>query len=178
MLRSEILKLLSFSLLIALQAQSAPVFDNPHAYYGQDFYNELAQGKLNNQDLKDKLNAILKKIHIGHPDDYDEISESCPSKSKCTQFRKFSYNEARQFLFGSSILKSVPKVAISCAQSIAKKLLILLAMVEKMAQALAVFPIPLWSIPNTPGLKANSIEGKPLIPRKQISIFFIQSSLT
>ena len=63
MLRSEILKSLGFSLLIALQAQAAPVFDNPNAYYGQDFYNELAQGNLKNQNLKDKLNAILKKVH-------------------------------------------------------------------------------------------------------------------
>lgn len=109
MLRSEILKSLGFSLLIALQAQAAPVFDNPNAYYGQDFYNELAQGNLKNQILKDKLNAILKKVHIGHPDDYDEISESCPSKAKCTQFKKFSYNEARQFLFGQLHLEASPK---------------------------------------------------------------------
>lgn len=93
-------KLIVYLIVTAFEIQAAPLLSQPHAYYGKDFYDQINQGQLRDEDLVELLNEILTSVHVSKPDDFDEISRSCPSRSNCYRQGSYSYTQVRYFLFG------------------------------------------------------------------------------
>jgi hypothetical protein len=70
------------------------------AYYGRDFYTEVAKGSRNNQ-LKGLLHLILTSEHQQVADDYDLVpTPPCGSKPGCYRHSSIGYDRARVFLLG------------------------------------------------------------------------------
>lgn len=100
--------LLCLLTLASWPARSAPVLDEPLPYYGKDFYDDLAQNKLHDEELKNRLQFILTSFHMARSGEFDEISTSCRQGRSCAQQKNISYTEARYMLFGKLHLEVSP----------------------------------------------------------------------
>lgn len=94
-----------FSLLI-LCAQTVFAFQDQKlgngqwAYYGEDFYLELAKSQVNTS----QIHKILDEKHSAASGQFDTISNKC--KSNCYQHTAVGYDKARKIMFGElDILK-------------------------------------------------------------------------
>lgn len=88
---------LVYSVSFALQPSQ------PSNYYGKDFYNSVVSS-LKDDQLKAKLNQILKSGHVVSANSPDEIVTSCDSKPNCKMQNVLGYNGARKWMFGTYYL--------------------------------------------------------------------------
>lgn len=78
------------------------------AYYGREFFIEVAKGSRNNQ-LKGLLNLILRSEHQQVANDYDQVpTPPCGSKPGCYRHASIGYDRARVFLLGYFYLSQTP----------------------------------------------------------------------
>lgn len=73
-------------------------------YYGSEFYNLLDQIEDGVPvDIRSELNFVLSSYHEELEDDYDRISKNC--SGDCYRHKKYSYKNARAFMFGELELR-------------------------------------------------------------------------
>jgi len=101
-----VIGLIAVVLQVVLTAQTANALSDDHsaiAYYGKYFADN--RFFLRNEELKEKIKYILRSGHISNSvANYDDLVESCDSKSNCRQQRSIGYDGAREFLFGKFYL--------------------------------------------------------------------------
>ena len=71
-------------------------------YYGEKFYSDLSSGSAN-EDLKSRIQAILKTPHRKVPGTFDQITPNC-SGNGCYSQSSIGYDGARVFLLGGYYL--------------------------------------------------------------------------
>lgn len=89
-------------LVLAAQICSAAGTSQKFAYYGEEFYNNIATG-MKGDELRENINHVLESFHRSVPNKFDEISGEC-SGSGCYTQTSIGYDGARLFLMGKYYL--------------------------------------------------------------------------
>ncbi|WP_295905740.1 endonuclease I family protein [uncultured Bdellovibrio sp.] len=93
---------LSVSVAQAAQQQTTRVVP----YYGDEFYRALKAG-VSNEDLENKIKAVLRSFHVKRASGNDLIVNSCmqaQGQGRCYAHTAIGYNAARVFLMGNYYL--------------------------------------------------------------------------
>lgn len=75
-------------------------------YYGDEFYRDLKAG-ISNEDLENRLKAVLRSFHVARASGNDLIVKNCmqgQKQGRCYAHSAIGYNAARVFLLGNYYL--------------------------------------------------------------------------
>jgi deoxyribonuclease-1 len=89
-----------FSLLLSFYAYA------DHNYYPQHFQDQLENGEVTNQELKEELYRILSQYHNPSANGPDSVGTKCKSDG-CYRHTSVGYKQARRVLFGQIHLKQI-----------------------------------------------------------------------
>lgn len=89
-------------LLLSGQSSYAALQQEIVPYYGEEFYNDLAQG-VRDEELKDRLKKILQSYHKANPGSLDQVVDSCSGQG-CYSQESLGYDGARVYLMGNYYL--------------------------------------------------------------------------
>lgn len=90
------------ALVLAAQICSAAGTSQKFAYYGEEFYNNIATG-MKGDDLRESISHVLESYHRSVDNQFDELSASCEGRGCYTQ-TSIGYDGARVFLMGKYYL--------------------------------------------------------------------------
>lgn len=95
----------AFAVLLVLLTTSfsfAAGTSQKFAYYGEEFYNNIANGATSDE-LRDNISRVLESYHRSVANGFDEISRNCEG-SGCYAQASIGYDGARVFLMGKFYL--------------------------------------------------------------------------
>ncbi|NQZ01935.1 MAG: endonuclease, partial [Bdellovibrionales bacterium] len=95
----------TIALILGTLFLSGQALANPD-YYPEHFQEQIENGELKNQELKDELYRILSKYHNPSNDGPDSVGDKCKN-ADCYKHTPIGYKQARRVLFGAIHLKQI-----------------------------------------------------------------------
>ncbi|WP_413557888.1 endonuclease I family protein [Bdellovibrio sp. HCB209] len=103
MLTKLIKSVIVFTSLFFVGVASAAQVSQAIPYYGEEFYQDLAAGK-SNEELVYRIKSVLRSFHVPQENGYDLVVSDCQAAKGCYAHQKIGYNGARVWLMGKFYL--------------------------------------------------------------------------